>query len=195
MDQPLELVFRGVDKSDSLVGLINEKVDKLNKICNYMNSCRIAVEKPQEHQRSGSPYRVRIDIRVPPGHEIVIRREPGDGNQHDTLETVLREAFGSAKRKLKEITDKQHAEVKKHPGQQVGAVVAELDKKEGYGFLLSTDGRRIYFHRNAVTNHDFDRIELGTGVHYVEREGDKGPQASTVHIVDKPGARVKNTEE
>ena len=37
---------------------------------------------------------------------------------------------------------------------------------------------------------DFPRLEIGTGVRFVEERGEEGPQASTVQIVDKPGARA-----
>ena len=35
---------------------------------------------------------------------------------------------------------------------------------------------------------DFDRLEFGTGVHFMVSEGEKGPQASTVRIVNQPGS-------
>ena len=45
--------------------------------------------------------------------------------------------------------------------------------------------------RNRQTDffaaNDFDRLEIGTGVQWHEEQGDKGPQASTVRIIDKPG--------
>ena len=44
--------------------------------------------------------------------------------------------------------------------------------------------------------HDgFDRLEIGTAVRFEQEEGEKGPQASTVQIVDKPGASVGESGE
>jgi len=43
-------------------------------------------------------------------------------------------------------------------------------------------------------NDDFDRLEIGTGVRFVEEPGEEGPQASTVQIVDKPGSRLSETK-
>ncbi len=71
MKIPLELSFRGLDKTPDIEDLIEEKVQKLTQFCDHLSSCRVAVESPQEHQQSGNPFRVRIDVRVPPGHEIV----------------------------------------------------------------------------------------------------------------------------
>jgi cold shock CspA family protein len=190
MQVPLEISFRDIEKSDAIETLIREKTQKLEKICDYMTSCRVAVAKPQKHQQSGSPYRVRLDVRIPPGHEIVVKREPGEGDMHEPLDKVIRGVFDSAWRQVKEIVERQRDDVKTHPQQEAGGLVDELVQSEGYGFLRTVDGRRVYFHRNSVLNDDFDRLEVGTGVRFVEEMGEDGPQASTVQIVDKPGSRI-----
>ncbi len=112
MDEPLEIVFKDIDKTDDIVELINEKAEKLHQVHDRINSCRIAVEKPQKHQKSGSPYRVRLEIRIPPSKDIVIKREPGDREMHEELATIIRDVFSSGWRKLKEITEKQRKIVK-----------------------------------------------------------------------------------
>jgi cold shock CspA family protein len=61
---------------------------------------------------------------------------------------------------------------------------------EGYGFLMTPDGRELYFHRHSVLHDDFERLAVGTEVRFEEEEGEKGPQASTVQVVNKPGVRV-----
>ncbi|MEJ2697420.1 MAG: HPF/RaiA family ribosome-associated protein [Candidatus Sulfobium sp.] len=195
MQVPLEITFRDVRKTETIEKLIREKVAKLEKICDYMVSCRIAVEMSQHNQQTGNPFRVRITLRVPPGHELVIKRESSQGNINGTLPQTLREAFSAAARQLKELVKKQRAEVKTHPVQEQVAFVYKILRKEGYGFIKTEDGREIYFHRNSVLGDGFDRLEIGTGVRFVEETGAKGPQASTVQIVDKPGgSRMKSVE-
>ena len=82
MRVPLEISFRGVEKTQAIEGLIREKAAGLEKVCSYIVSCRVAVEVPQEHQKSGRPYRIRITLNVPPGHEVVVRRESSEGMLH-----------------------------------------------------------------------------------------------------------------
>ncbi|MBD3298761.1 MAG: HPF/RaiA family ribosome-associated protein [candidate division Zixibacteria bacterium] len=190
MQVPLELTFRDVTKTEDIENLVHQKVDALHRVCDHLTSCRVAIEKPQRDQRTGSPFRVRIDIHVPPGHEIIAKREPGESDTHAPLDSVIRDTFDAAQRQLKRLVERQQGEEKSHPEQEAVALVARLFPNEDYGFLQTVDGRDVYFHRNAVTNDDFDRLELGTGVHFVEVQGDEGPQASTVRIVDKPGARA-----
>lgn len=193
MRVPLELTFRDVEKTDEIVSLITEKVAKLDRFANNLISCDVAVERPQRHQHVGNPYRVRIRMRIPPNQEIVIRREPSEGDMHDPLTVVLKEAFHAAERKLRDASNRERGEIKLHPTQQPAAYVVRLFRDQGYGFIKSPDGMDYYFHRNSVLNDDFERLEIGTGVRFTPEEGEKGPQASTVQIVDKPGARATET--
>ena len=195
MEVPLELTFKDVEKSDAIVDLIYEKIAKLEQVCDSIISCRVIIEKPQEHQASGNPYRVRLTVRVPPGHEVVVKREPGESPQHDPLEIVIRDVFDIGRRRLRSLMERLRDETKVHEEQQAAALVEELNPVEGYGFLKTIDGRRIYFHKNSVLHGDFERLELGTGVRFAEEQGEKGPQATTVQIVDKPGSRITNQEE
>jgi cold shock CspA family protein len=190
-----DVTYRNVPKTDAIESLVQEKIGKLEQFCDYMNSCRVAVEKVHDHPNSGSPYRVRIDMTIPPSHELVVSRNPGEGNQYEPLETVIRDAFDAARRQLVELVERQRDEVKEHPQQEMQAVVTKLFKEDGYGFLKTIDtGREIYFHKNSVTHHDFDRLEVGTGVHFAEGQGQMGPQATTVQIVNKPGVQLPKSE-
>ncbi len=190
MQIPLDVTYRNVNKTDALETLIRDKVDKLEEVCDHIMSCHIAVEKVHENPSSGSPFRVRIDMTVPPGHELAVSKNPSEGVQHTPLETVVRDAFEAARRQLTELTQKQRREVKEHPAQDMGAIVTQLFREEGYGFLKSLEGEDVYFHRNSVLHDDFDRIEIGTGVRFFTEEGEKGPQATTVQIVNKPGSHI-----
>lgn len=190
MQVPLEVSFRNVKKTPDLENIILEKTEKLEKVAGHITSCRVAVERPHKHMQTGNPHRVRIEINVPPGHKVVVTREPGEGEMHEELTTVLRNAFDSARRQLKDLAEQQKGETKEHPMQELQAVVDKLFMDEGYGFLRTVDDREIYFHKNSVLKDDFDRLEPGTGVRYTEEAGEKGPQATSVYIVDKPGSRI-----
>lgn len=185
MQVPPEITFNGVEHSLSVEGWINERVAKLDKFYNNIISCRIVVEKPQAHQSSGSAYRVRIELNVPSKHQIVVRREAGEGDMHDNLYRVIHDAFDAASRQLKALKKKQRREVKVHPEQQVQAVVIKLFSEEGYGFIKSLDGREIYFHRNSVLHNGFEALKVGTGVRFAEEMGEEGPQATSIQIINK----------
>ncbi|MFO7890455.1 MAG: HPF/RaiA family ribosome-associated protein [bacterium] len=191
MQVPLEISYRKVEKTEKIENLIRQKAGSLEQAHNHITSCRVAVEKPQQHQSRGNPYRVRIDLTVPPGHEIVVKQEPSKGILHRGLDAVIRKAFSSARRQLKKLDQRQRGKVKAHPAETENqGIVKRIFPERGYGFLRTLDGRDVYFNRNSVIHNDFDRLEVGTVVRYSEEMGIKGPQASTVQIVDKPGSRI-----
>src|ERR671910_3719263 len=187
MQGPLNMTFRNVRKDPAIEDLIYKHAAKLERICDHIVSCRVAVEKPQEHQRSGNPFRVRIDLTVPPEHELVVIRDSSEGDLHEELSTVIRDGFGAMRRQASKLVEKQRRDVKTHPKQEVGGFIIRLFPEEGYGFIKSLDGREIYFHKNSLLGDGFSHLDIGTGVQWVEEHGDKGPQASTVRVVDKRG--------
>jgi cold shock CspA family protein len=187
MNVPLEISYRDIERSDVIDNLVNGEVDHLEEVCDHISSCRVSIERPQKHIKSGSPYRVRIDVTVPPGHEIVSKREPGQGEMHEELSTVIIDAFDGARRQVKELSERQDKDVKRNREPQVNAIVEAVYPEQGYGFLKTLEGRDVYFHSNSVLNRDFERLTKGTGVYYNEEMGEKGPQASSLRIVDKPG--------
>lgn len=182
MKIPLEICYRDIDKTDRLDELIRRKAAKLELVCDYLVSCRVAVEHPQKEHR----YRVRIDLRVPPNHELVVKSDPEPDNMHRDLETVLRETFDCAHRRLKSLVERAHGNVKTHPEQKVTALIGKLFPEKDYGFLRTIDGRDVYFHRHAVIGDGFGRLRVGMGVRHVEAEGENGPQATTVQVVNRP---------
>ncbi|BAZ68882.1 MAG: HPF/RaiA family ribosome-associated protein [Pelatocladus maniniholoensis HA4357-MV3] len=190
MKIPPEITYRNVEKTNAIDALINEKITKLEQVCNYLSSCHIVIEKVHDRPRSGSPHRVRIDMTIPPGHELVAESNPPDVNQYPPLEAVIRDAFQAAIRQLRDLTEQQRESDKaktNDSAEQTTALVTKLFSQQGYGFIKTLDGEEVYFHRNSVLHDEFDRLEIGTGVHCFVELGEEGPQASTVKIVDKPG--------
>jgi cold shock CspA family protein len=184
MQTPLEISYRDVDKTEEIETLIRGKAEKLDKMFGNIISCRIMVEKLQHHNRSSQPFRVRIDLKVPPGHELVVSRDPSKGDLHLDLGAEIRWAFDATERMVKELREKQRHDVKSHPQQETQGVIERLFHLEGTGFIRSTDGRQIFFHQNSVLHMNFESLKVGMGVRFIEVQGEKGPQATTVQVVD-----------
>lgn len=199
MEIPLELSSRGLDLGPAIESKIRHRAERLDRFHDNINSCRVAVEQPHQSPDTGSPYRVRIDLTVPPGHEVVAEKGLGDNDLHDDLETVVIDAFDAVERQLREISDRQQQKTDQPSRSEHRALVVRLfhqedDDVDGYGFLKTPDGREIYFHQNSVIHGDFERLAPGTEVRFEEAMGDRGPQATTVQVVNKPGKRPTNQE-
>ena len=184
----IEISYRDVPKTDELDDLIRAKADRLQKFCEGIMSCRIAVERRQQRQKLGNPHRVRIEVTLPPNKDLVVSRDPGESEPHEAIASLVRDAFKAMERQVKEASAKRRGEVKTHD-EPVG-LVARIFATEGYGFLITNEGREIYFHRNSVAQGDaFDDLAVGTEVRFTETMGDDGPQASTVRVVNLQGLR------
>jgi cold shock CspA family protein len=139
-------------------------------------SCRVVVEESQRKQHQGKMFSVRIDMTVP-GKELVVNRI-----ENEDCYVAVRDAFDAAKRQLEEHARMRRGDVKLHQEAPRGKV-AKLFPFDGYGFIMTNDGREIYFHRNSVIDGSFDDLRPGADVDYSEEEGREGPQATVVRIV------------
>jgi cold shock CspA family protein len=185
MQLPLQISFRQMERLPALEATIREKAARLDKFAPRIMSCRIVVEPIGKHHKHGNQYEVRVDITLPNG-EVVATREPSERKQYKEIAVAIRDAFDSAVRQLEDYVRLQRGSVKLHQ-KSPHAQISKLMPEEDYGFLMTPDGREIYFHRNSVLNDLFDRLKLGTEVSYAEEEGERGPQASTVKLVGRHG--------
>lgn len=194
-----EVTYRGITKTDAIEALINQKIAKLEQVCDHISSCHIAVEKNQDRPRDQSPYRVRLDITVPPGHEVAAESNMSAQKQYVGLDTVIRDAFDKAWRQLRDLSkrQKEYDRGQTNDGaQDTSALVTKIFADEGYGFLKTLGGEDVYFNRQSVLHDDFDRLEVGTGVRFEAVQDEDGLlHATTVQIVDKPGARAGKADE
>lgn len=181
METTPEIVFQDVQRTEALENLINENIKKLETFTDNLISCRVAVEKPQSHQRSGRPYEVHITARVPGHKDVVVRRSAAKGTKHEDLKTLLNEAFDAANRQLKKLEDKKRRDVKTSADVRYLAQIARLNPEEGYGYIQPLEeGPEIYFDQNSLLNGDFADLTTGTYVTYEEDIGERGVRAYRV---------------
>jgi ribosomal subunit interface protein len=114
MQLPVEISYRGVEKSPEIDDLIRAKAARLDRFCDHISRCDIAVEQPNQSQREGNPFRVRIDVTVPPGHELVADEKQIEHDMHEPLTKIINDAFKTMERQLKDLVEKQRHEVKTH---------------------------------------------------------------------------------
>lgn len=195
MQVPIELSFHGVDHTDWAEEYVRERASRLERYADNIISCRVAIEQPHHHQHKGSPYRVRVEVTLPPKHDLVATEEPAEVPQQNQLKPVIRGAFEAVERQLAKVDAKRHGEVKHHGAVENRGIVVRVFSEQGFGFLRTPEDREFYFHRNSVLHSDFDRLDVGTEVRFDPEEGDEGPQASSVQIVNKPGARASEEDE
>jgi cold shock CspA family protein len=188
MDRAVEITFRNTAADPEVEALARREAAKLERYHRPLVGCRVAIERPQKFQHEGNAYRLRVVVTAGTRRPIVVTREPRDSDMHDNLRTIVLGAFKAARRQLQSTVEQRRERQKS--ADELRALVVRLFPDEDYGFLKTLDGREIYFHRHSVLHDDFERLAVGTEVRFEEHEGDKGPQASSVQIINKPGIRV-----
>jgi ribosomal subunit interface protein len=182
MPIPIQVTFRDIPHSDALDTYIRERAEKMETFSARITSCRVTIEEPHKHQHTGRHFRVRIELMVP-GAEVVVSHAPDEDSANEDAHAAIDEAFDRLGRRLEDHVRRQRGDKKPHDKPYRDARVSKLWTYEGYGFLETPDGGEVYFHRNSVLHHAFDRLAVGSTVRFVEEDGEKGPQASTVTML------------
>ncbi|WP_146653687.1 HPF/RaiA family ribosome-associated protein [Labilithrix luteola] len=180
MAATVQITFRDIPHSNSIETQVQRRAAKLDTFFDRIVSCHVVVAAPHRHHKQGRRYQVSIDMLVP-GKELAVTHNLDDDKED--LHATVDNAFTDAERVLEEHCRKLKLGPKLTHQKPPHGVVTKLFSDRGYGFI-EDGGREIYFHRNSVLNGKFDKLSVGAKVRYAEEDGDKGPQASTVHVVE-----------
>jgi ribosome-associated translation inhibitor RaiA/cold shock CspA family protein len=188
MQVPLEISFHNTESSEWAENEIRARVAELEEIYGRLISCRVRVDQRAENRNGTIPPVVRIELGVPGHKDLVVAHEPEHLQrkfQRPDLHNAIHEAFRIAERRLRDLKEQREGRTKEplhdSENQSLGQVV-ELTPDADHGFLLTREGGLLYFHRNAVLTGDFDKLDRGDEVYYVEGVADTGPIATKVRV-------------
>jgi cold shock CspA family protein len=188
MQTPLEIDFQGMTGTPDMRNAIEAHVAGLEERFGRATACRVVLKGPGSHRRTGGLYEINIRIALPDGREIDVARTPPADERHSDLAFALNDAFKRARRKLQDEVRQLQGQVKHHDSQPTGTVV-RIDPSGEFGFIESSDGHEIYFHRHSVIDNPAS-LAVGAPVSFAEEIGEKGPQASTVKLLGKHRLRT-----
>ena len=83
MQLPVKLSYRGLEKSDQIDNLVLDYAARLERFCDHINRCDVAIEQTNHTHQKGNPYRCRIDVTVAPRHELVADEKQMDNGTHE----------------------------------------------------------------------------------------------------------------
>ncbi len=188
MQVPLEIAFHNIEHSDWAEQEVRARVADLEKLYDRLTSCRIRIDQRANNSNGTIPPVVRIEMGIPGGKDLVVSHEPDHLQrkfQRPDLHNAINEAFRVAERRLLDLKERRDGRSKDahhdSENQSLGQI-AEIDPAGDFGFVMTKEGSLLYFHRNALLSGEFERLERGDQVHYVEDSGDTGPIASKVRV-------------
>ncbi|HEX6320747.1 MAG TPA: HPF/RaiA family ribosome-associated protein, partial [Burkholderiales bacterium] len=160
------------------------RLQRLERFAQGITRCHVTLAQEDSKHNKGNRYSVMVEVRVPPQHDLAVKKQKEIRDMPAQLPALINLAFGAIERQLKKTAALRRGEEKTHDGQPHGLV--EKLFEEGYGFIRAADDhRQVYFHRNSVLHDDFDRLTVGTEVRFSPEEGEDGTQASSVQVVGK----------
>lgn len=185
MQQPVQITFRGLGRSEAIEQRVRAKVDDLEKFYDGIIGCRVTVSARHRRRQTGNLYSVRVDVKLP-DKTLIAGRERHKHQAHEDVYVAMRDTFDAAVRQLEDYARIRRRKVKRHEVPDHGQVCA-LFPRSGFGFVRRLDGTEVYFHQNSVVGDAFGTLSVGDEVRIViaEGEGEKGPQASTITPIGK----------
>jgi ribosome-associated translation inhibitor RaiA/cold shock CspA family protein len=184
MDRPLEIGFHNLTPSPAVEEEIRRHVDKLERRFGHLIGCRVSVEQLHRQHRTGNVFEVHITLSVP-GRDLAVSRQPQkakDRYANPDIHTSIRDAFDAAERQLESFKGKVREDTSGPSGSSLGGEVALIEPGADHGFLLTSAGSQLYFHRDSVTVGHFEELKQGDRVLYVEEQADSGPVATKVRL-------------
>ena len=60
--------------------------------------------------------------------------------------------------------------------------IKRVVRDRGFGFILTSDGQEVFFHRNGLQGMVFEGLKEGAPVEFEVEQGAKGPRATNVRL-------------
>ena len=143
----------------------------------FIHHLRVTVEGTSHHKEGGYELRVMASI---PNDTVVVKRKG------EKVVPLVVDAFNTLGMQIKEHQRKRRQSSKVAPEAAKGSgsegIVKSIYPYESYGFIVTSQGREIYFHENSLKDITMNQLSEGDGVKFGEDEGDKGPCATWVRV-------------
>jgi len=172
----LEIESRNVGMTPRWKSEIESRMADLQRRHEHLIHGRVTLTKNLHHKKLANVAEALIVVTLPGRQTITARKDD------KTFEEAIRTAFNAIAIELRKYREKRgRTEIRTSPSPPFRGVVCKLFPKEGYGFILKEGGGEVYFHKHALQGLTFDELDDGADVAFNIEEGEKGPQASTVH--------------
>ena len=91
------IAFQELPPSPAVEASVRTHVAKLAKFYGRLEACRGFLSTAHRRHRTGTRFRVRVELDVP-GERLVVGRERGRDGAHEDVYVAVRDAFRAARR-------------------------------------------------------------------------------------------------
>lgn len=185
---PFQITFLDFPESDAVWLVVQNRIEKIEQFFSRIVRCEVAISLPHRHRHADRLYHIQIRIFLP-GDDIIVTRKPAQNEAHRDIYVAIRDSFNAAERLLREKARSLRGRNKARQsqahlleGQKIGKI-SKIFYNDGFGFLITNDGREFYFNKNSILNKKFEVLEIGQKVRFLEELGEKGPKVTSMVTV------------
>src|SRR5262245_37341875 len=112
-----QIIFHDVSRAQWMEDYVVERARRLDRFAAGITSCRITLKQEVGSHHKGNRYSVLIEVRLPPQHDLAVRKQGGIHDLRQQLPALINLAFGAVERQLKKTAELRRHEEKSHDGQ------------------------------------------------------------------------------
>ncbi|HET9947727.1 MAG TPA: universal stress protein [Longimicrobiales bacterium] len=180
---PFAIQYHEVGPSPEVERFVLRGIQRLERAAPDLIRVDVTVSRRSARRHKGDLYDVTLRLSVA-GPDVVVSRTPPPRVQNENVVRAINDAFRTARRRLLERRAVARGDVKAKEAPALGTVTEVFPD---YGFIEGSDGRIVYFHRNAVVGGAWDDVAAGARVRFTDEPGENGPKAIAVRLVGGRG--------
>ncbi|HYR33219.1 MAG TPA: HPF/RaiA family ribosome-associated protein [Burkholderiales bacterium] len=109
-----QIIFHDVDRSPWVEEYIAERMAHLERFAQDIIRCHVTLTQEQGSQRKGNRYSVMVEVRVPPHHDLAVKKQKVIRDMQTELPAIINEAFGAIETQLKRTVARRRGDAKQH---------------------------------------------------------------------------------
>ena len=188
MVAPLDIVWKNIDKSETIEQTVRARADELERLCPRIVALHVFIEEPRRREWRGDLLSIRIRIGVPDDY-LTVDHNLHTPQRHEEMSIAVAAAFDAARRRVEDYLRARRGQARIEELWPMGEVV-RLSRPQRDGVVRTAEGREIHFNAQVVLHGAYDLLEIGGRVRFVEQAGDNGPRASSVRLFARPAPQV-----
>ena len=182
MQTSVKIAFRHCEPSEEIRAEIAAQMEGLEQLSPRITSCRIVVSGPKTRHKRGALFHIQLRVAMPERKDVVVDQREGDAGESEHPLVAIRD---SPRLPARSRTSRATCAARSRPTWRKATAASPASP---LGTIAASSRRRtaaktIFI--NAVLNGGFARLSVGSEVRFIEEDGEKGAQASTVRLVGK----------
>jgi ribosomal subunit interface protein len=104
-----EIIFHDVDRSEWMERYIVERLKRLERFAEGITRCHVALTQEVASHNKGNRYSVMVEVRLPPNHDLAVRKERAVHDMRTQLPALINQAFDAIENQVKKTAQLRRA--------------------------------------------------------------------------------------